>query len=57
MHEVRAEHLAFAIEGVTSQERAFATRLSAQRADVIQLFAQLTFVDQLGPIGIEELSG
>ena len=47
VHEIRAEHLAFAVERVAAHPRAFAAR-QAKGANVIQLFAQLAFVDQLG---------
>ena len=47
LHEVRAEHLALAVKGVAAQPGAFAPG-QRQAADVIQLFAQLAFVDQVG---------
>ena len=47
LHEVRPEHLALAIEGVAAQPGAFAAR-QRQAAHMVQLLAQLAFVDQLG---------
>ena len=46
LHEIGPEHLALAVEGVAAQPGGFAAR-QAQRADMIQLFAQLSFVDQV----------
>ncbi len=46
-HELGAEHLPLAIEGVAAQPGAFATA-ERQRADMVELLAQFAFVDQLG---------
>ena len=47
LHEIGAEHLALAVEGVAAQPSGFATR-QRQGAEVVQLLAQLALVDQLG---------
>ena len=46
-HEIRAKHLTLAIKRVAAQPGAFPAR-QRQRADMVQLLAQFTFVDNLG---------
>jgi hypothetical protein len=46
-HEVGAEHLALAVEGVAAQVCAFAAG-EGEGADMVELFAQLALVDELG---------
>ena len=46
LHEIRAEHLALAVECIAPQPGAFAAT-KAERSHVVQLFAQLAFVNQL----------
>ena len=45
-HEIGAEHLTFAVEGVAAQEGGFAPA-QPQGADVVELFAQLALVHQV----------
>jgi hypothetical protein len=47
VHELRREHLALAVEGVAAQEGRLAAR-EPERADVVELLAQLALVDDLG---------
>ena len=47
LHEIGAEHLTLAIEGVAAQPGALPAR-EAEAADMVELLAQLALVDQLG---------
>ena len=47
LHEIGAEHLAFAVKHVAAQPSAFAPR-QRQAAHMVELFAQFAFVDQVG---------
>lgn len=47
LHKVRAEHLAFAVEGIAAQPSGFPTG-QRQGPHVVELFAQFAFVDHVG---------